>query len=1180
MKISRHRLPILRIPALGLVLLPLSGMSQDAAKPTFADNVFPILEAKCVNCHNTDEAKGGLDLASYAATMTGGSGGSVVVSEDPKASRLFTLSAHIEEPVMPPKGSKMTEAELKVLSDWIAGGLLETKNSKARKSDKPKVDLTSVSATGKPDGPPAMPEHLLLEPAIVTPRPNAVPALAHSPWAPILAVAGQKQILLYHSSDFDLLGVLPYPEGFPQTLNFSPNGAYLFCGGGRGGKSGNVVAWDIKTGERVIEVGKEFDIVLGADISPDLKHAVLGGPGRVIKLWDTVKGEQINAVKKHTDWLLTAAYSPDGVIYATGDRNGNLYVWEAATGYEFYTLKGHTLAVTDLDWRMDGNVLASCSEDGQVIIWEMNNGTQVKKWAAHGGGAQSVEFAPNGNLATVGRDKTLKLWKGDGTAIRSINASDDVVLSVAFSEDSKRVFSGDVYGNIKAWNAESGAELARIDSNPPPIEQQLAYSQKRITELTGQLPKLEEGVKAASTELTAARTALAEVDKAISTSTQTRDARKAEVAKLDGAIKALAPQIEKLQQEANAKNAAVKTLTDALNAANVALKPQQDEAGRLAAELAKRETALQAAKTPSDTAKTEAAKPALDAGQKTQHDALAGALAAASKARETAKAALAAKKAEEAAATTQQAEARKVSDAATANANQAKASAEAAQKAFATATTARTQADAALAAASSNGQTPAPALVQARDTAVAKEAEAGKAQQAAASALAAAEGTRTQAAGMIAQIEAKLGQIRQAVTAATQDDAAKAEGLAKADAAFKPLRDAAAAGAERVRKAQADAAAKAGVLAQAEKARNDAKAATDQANAKVAATTAAVTKAKTDLAAAQGVATPAGATLAAKQKELADARTQLAAAQAELKKAEDTLAAATKQKEGATARVNAIVAKEAETKKSIEQAKTELASSQFLQRKWQAAAINLSAHKESENLDDMALKLDDMKQEETVAKQGAEAASKARAEAEATLASAKKTVAEGTAALQEKSSSVLERALALVASRAVAELREEAIQEKASILDPAATTLASNDSPTIPTDEPAEADATPSSTVEKVKVASETLAYKSPEEIGNEVASLKDRLSELEQFLASSYVEATKTKTTVTAADQVARETPKVIAERSQAEQQAARELAEAEAERKRQEEALSAQKKRIEELRAKYLATLPKREG
>ena len=64
---------------------------------------------------------------------------------------------------------------------------------------------------------------------------------------------------------------------------------------GRAGKSGNVVAWDIKTGERILEVGKEYDCVLGADVSPDLKRAVMGGPGRNIKIWDTVAGEQVAA---------------------------------------------------------------------------------------------------------------------------------------------------------------------------------------------------------------------------------------------------------------------------------------------------------------------------------------------------------------------------------------------------------------------------------------------------------------------------------------------------------------------------------------------------------------------------------------------------------------------------------------------------------------------------------------------------------------------------------------------------------------------------------------------------------------------------------------------------------------------------------------------------------------------
>jgi hypothetical protein len=1162
----------MKSPATLITVLLFSGLqavpaAEEPAKVTFADDVFPILDNKCVSCHNTDEAKGGLDLASFGATMTGGSGGAIVVSADPKASRLYTLAAHTEEPVMPPKGTKATDEELKVIAAWITGGLLETKNSKAKKADKSKVDLNSITSTGKPEGPPAMPEHLILEPSVVTDRANAIPALAHSPWAPILAVAGQKQILLYHSADYDLLGVLPYPEGFPQTLSFSPNGAYLFCGGGRGGKSGNVVAWDIKTGERVIEVGKEFDIVLGADVSPDLKHAVMGGPGRVIKLWDTVAGEQISSVKKHTDWLLTAAYSPDGVIYATGDRNGGLYVWEAATGYEFYTLKGHTLAVTDLDWRMDGNVLASSSEDGSVMLWEMTNGTQIKKFDAHPGGVQGVDFAPDGTIATVGRDKSLKIWKGDGTAIRTIAASDDIVLSVAVSEDSKRVFTGDINGLIKGWDIATGTEIARVNPNPPPIDQQLAYSEKRIGELTGQLPKLEEGIKAASVELTAARTEQAEVDKRLAAATQSRDTQKGAIAKFDGAVKALTPEIEKLQQAATAKNAALKTITDALAATTTALKPQQDAATAASAGLSAKEAALQVATAALTAAQALAAKPALTPEQKTQHDALAAALDGATKARQAADQAAAARTAEQTTLATQLEEAKKLVAAAGPSATQAKAAADAAAAALGAATAEKQKADAALAAASANGQAPAPEVAAAAKAAADRLAAATAANTTAAATLATADANNRKAAEVMQQADTKVKAVAAALATAKTDQTARVAALAKADADFKPLRDAAAAGAETVKKAQTDLAAKTTASQQAGKARNDAKAAADQASALVAAANAKIADLKGKLTPAQTEATAAATALAAKQKELADSKTALAVAQAEHKKAEDLIVATTKQKEGAAAKVAAVVAKEAETKKSVEVAKAELQSSQFLQKKWQAAAINLTAMRETENLDDMAVKLDDMLVEETEAKKGVEQATLARTEAESTLATAKKTVETGTLSLQEKSASVLERALKLVASRAVAELREEAIQGQ-----PAS-------------DVPSTADAPPATESSERKaeigiVAAETLSYKTPAEITAEVTSLKTRLSDLEQFLANTYVEATKTKTTVLAADQVARETPQVIAERTKAEQQAALELTEAEAERKRQEQALVDQKKRIEELRAKYLATYPKRES
>lgn len=71
-------------------------------------------------------------------------------------------------------------------------------------------------------------------------------------------------------------------------------------------------------------------------------------------------------------------------------------------------------------------MLASCSEDGQIILWEMNEGKQVKKWAAHSGDALSVDFAPDGKIVSNGRDKTVKIWKPDGAALRTIKASEDM----------------------------------------------------------------------------------------------------------------------------------------------------------------------------------------------------------------------------------------------------------------------------------------------------------------------------------------------------------------------------------------------------------------------------------------------------------------------------------------------------------------------------------------------------------------------------------------------------------------------------------------------------------------------------------------------------------------------------------------------------------------------------------
>ena len=135
------------------------------------------------------------------------------------------------------------------IRQWIADGALENAGSKAKVVNKPKFEIAlSAVDKGKPAGPPPMPPDKLDRTDRSHYSANAVTALAASPWAPLVAVAGQKQVLLYHADTLDLLGVLAVSRRITARLKFSRNGSLLLAGGGRGAKSGRVVVWSVSHG--------------------------------------------------------------------------------------------------------------------------------------------------------------------------------------------------------------------------------------------------------------------------------------------------------------------------------------------------------------------------------------------------------------------------------------------------------------------------------------------------------------------------------------------------------------------------------------------------------------------------------------------------------------------------------------------------------------------------------------------------------------------------------------------------------------------------------------------------------------------------------------------------------------------------------------------------------------------
>ena len=116
-----------------IVLILLVGLLSSCAthQVSYQEDVAPILQSRCVECHTSPNGSGykatGLELDSYDAVMQGTVYGPIIIAGDSRRSifnMLIEGRAGKLQRMPHQKEDGLNEEEIKLLSDWVNQGAL------------------------------------------------------------------------------------------------------------------------------------------------------------------------------------------------------------------------------------------------------------------------------------------------------------------------------------------------------------------------------------------------------------------------------------------------------------------------------------------------------------------------------------------------------------------------------------------------------------------------------------------------------------------------------------------------------------------------------------------------------------------------------------------------------------------------------------------------------------------------------------------------------------------------------------------------------------------------------------------------------------------------------------------------------------------------------------------------
>lgn len=180
-----------------------------------------------------------------------------------------------------------------------------------------------------------------------------------------------------------------------------------------------------------------------------------------IRIWDRESGGCRATWQGHAGGVSCLALGGRGGALVSGGRDGAIRVWDVTSGRCTQQMEAHPGGVTALALADKGKLAASVGEDGFLRQWNLKNGkgTKAIQCPARPGG---VDVSPDGRYAYVGIANGwmhFDLKRGNGEHGGRENLHGALVTYVKLAPSSGRLITVAEDGNMKMWDAESGAFL-------------------------------------------------------------------------------------------------------------------------------------------------------------------------------------------------------------------------------------------------------------------------------------------------------------------------------------------------------------------------------------------------------------------------------------------------------------------------------------------------------------------------------------------------------------------------------------------------------------------------------------------------------------------------------------------------------------------------------------------------